>query len=129
MLELGGGAEEEGGRAQWAATFQNPGVTTPHPAPWQAQPPSSQNPSSRSGPRPLKRRGGLEKVRLTSPIRLYRMPKVSAPASGGFADFHSCGYTSLLSIRTALGSAQRDFGQSRPLVGGRSAYCSLKCRV
>lgn len=68
MLELGGGAEEEGCRAQWAATFQNPGVTAPHPAPWQVQPPSSQNPSSRSGPRPLKRRG-LEKVRVTSPIR------------------------------------------------------------
>lgn len=53
---IGSGGRRKGCGASWNAPFQNPRVTPPPPL-RQAQPSSSRNPSSASGPRPLNGRG------------------------------------------------------------------------
>ena len=103
MLELGGGAEEEGCGALRAVTFQNPGVApAPLPPPrLQAQPPSSLNPSSTLDPRPLERQGRLGKGRLTS--RLCPLSDAQG-VSPGFQ--RVCGVSQLLVTRPFWASGQ-----------------------
>lgn len=131
MLELGGGAEEEGCGAPRAVTFQNPGVA---PAPPSATPagPTSFQPKPLLYPRPAaagEARKARERKTHLSPLSSIGCPRCQPWLSEGLRSFTATRYTSLLGIRTTQGGPRGTSVRLGPqwVVGVLIAPLSVGC--